>query len=215
MLRHTFLSPESVRGSEPGARTVTAMAQSHRCASSVEMVFYHPSAMWIFRGRRRPIIAYEHFWALKRTEQRRKTGQHRASEVGANSLACFGALLAVILAGVSVGFVTWANDSCTLYVTGYKANVTLQGWGSNDDCQQLLAQNPGVVSSIFSKVVRDATFGLLDPSKSFSGGSAAGSEVCEGWNGTIRYTVRDQSSTFSLDPNRIGKSLCSDISAST
>src|SRR5207248_3064189 len=95
--------------------------------------------------------------------------------------------LALILA--AVGVVTWATDTCTLYVGGHNANLTLQGWGSESTCQA--AEHSGANKAL--RVVSVLTLGGVN--ETLREGSPSGDVICSGWDGRVRYTIRDQGFT--------------------
>ncbi len=54
-------------------------------------------------------------------------------------MGCGLALLTSIAAIVAVGYVTWSRDTCAVYVGRlFAANITLEGWGANEHCSQLV-----------------------------------------------------------------------------
>lgn len=159
-------------------------------ASQTDSAPYDPKDMWATFFGSRQLVA-----------------PRRRRQAGSTTVAS-GCVTAVIVAAGAVGAITWTTDTCTLQVSGYNANATLQGWGSTNACQQVIAQNPGAVSSAFASIVRHVTGGLMNTSTSFKDSTPSGAEICSGWTGAIHYTIRDQSSSLSLDPDRVGKAWC-------
>lgn len=117
----------------------------------------------------------------------------RTAKRGAGS-GC-GAILSALIAAVAViGYVSWSNDSCTVYVDGQQANLTLQGWGANNDCSQLVNTGANRLLSLVS-------LGLLGSHEAPAGGDL----ICSGFVGLIHYSIRDTSITGTY---LFGRSLC-------
>ena len=115
---------------------------------------------------------------------------------------CIGAAVAIAIACGGIGAITWYTDTCTLYVGGRNANLTLQGWGSGSACRQAESSS---ANEAFS-VVRVLTLGAVDAS--LHEGAPSGDVVCDGWDGHVRYTVRDYGIT---GLNVVGQAWCSQM----
>jgi hypothetical protein len=96
------------------------------------------------------------------------------------------ALLLLVVIGGGIGAITWYSDTCTVDTSG--ASLTLQGWGSADACQDIINSKTNDVMQI-----------LHWTSGGIVGDSAMGSpysvENCEGWDGSLHYSVSHESVT--------------------
>lgn len=115
------------------------------------------------------------------------------------------ALSALLVAGAAVGAVTWFSDSCTVYMGGHNANLSLQGWGSNATCQSI--ENSGANAAF--KALNLVTFGLVD--ERAHEGTPQGDVICDGWVRAVHYTVRDYGGLFGTDS--VGHALCKSLGA--
>jgi hypothetical protein len=96
----------------------------------------------------------------------------------------FTSALLLVGTGVGVGGVTWAADNCTVYEQA--ANLTMQGWGSNEACS-------GIVDGKINKaleVLHILSLGSINVAA--HEGAPTGDTICSGWDGDIEYTIRDQ-----------------------
>jgi hypothetical protein len=101
------------------------------------------------------------------------------------AIGCFFmSLILLVVVALGVGGVTWATDSCTVFEQG--ANLTMQGWGSNEACNGMVN---GDLNKTF-EVLHILSLGALDVAA--HEGTPTGETICTGWDGDIQYTIRDQ-----------------------
>jgi hypothetical protein len=119
-------------------------------------------------------------------------------------LGCLIAVFALLLVGgAGVGAVTWNSDTCTVDTIG--ASITLEGWGSNQACQDILHSKLSDAVNILHFV--GGVGGLIEGIPgvgSIMGSSGLGSpysvQNCTGWDKDIHYTVAHEG--FTQNPFR-------------
>ena len=114
-----------------------------------------------------------------------------------------GAFAVLVLAGAGVGAVTWNSDTCTVDTIG--ASITLQGWGSNQACQDLLHSKLSDAVNILHSLggvggLMSGVPGVGDLLSGSSLGSPYSVQNCTGWDKYIHYTVAHES--FTQNPLR-------------